>query len=77
VVCIHQIDLSLLYHSLQNLVVGLSELEGAAGDAVLLQSFTDALPEELRVHAYSVNGDYDHCVASLSRIQKTLGRTTN
>jgi hypothetical protein len=37
---------------LQNLAVSLSELEGPAGDAVLLQRFTDALPEELQVHAY-------------------------
>jgi hypothetical protein len=57
---------------LQNLAVGLLELEGAAGDAVLLQRFTDALPEELQVHAYGISGDYDHLVASLSRIQKTL-----
>jgi hypothetical protein len=32
---------------LQNLFIDLPELEGAAGDAVLLQHFTDALPEEL------------------------------
>jgi hypothetical protein len=36
-----------LSERLQNLAVGLPELEGAAGDAVLLQRFTDALPEEL------------------------------
>jgi hypothetical protein len=40
-----------LSERLQNLAVGLPELEGAAGDAVLLQRFTDALPEELQVHA--------------------------
>jgi hypothetical protein len=39
---------------LQNLAVGLPELEGAAGDAVLLQRFTDALPEELQMHAYGI-----------------------
>jgi hypothetical protein len=59
---------------LQNLAVGLPELEGAAGDAVLLQRFTDALPEELQVHAYGISGYYDHLVASLSRIKKTLGK---
>jgi hypothetical protein len=32
---------------LQDLAVGLPELEGAAGDAVVLQRFTDALLEEL------------------------------
>jgi hypothetical protein len=63
-----------LSERLQNLAVGLQELEGAAGDAVLLQRFTDALPEELQVHAYGNSGDYDHLVASLSRIQKTLGK---
>jgi hypothetical protein len=52
----------------------LPELEGAAGDAVLLQSFTDVLPEELQVHAYGISGDYDHLVASLSRIRRTLGK---
>jgi hypothetical protein len=52
----------------------LPELEGAAGDAVLLHRFIDALPEELQVHAYGIRGDYDHLVASLSRIQKTLGK---
>jgi hypothetical protein len=26
------------------------------------------------VHAYGISGDYDHLVASLSRIQKTLGK---
>jgi hypothetical protein len=57
---------------LQNLAVSLPDLEGAAGDAVLLQRFTDALSEELHVHAYGVSGDYDHLVVSLSRIQKTL-----
>jgi hypothetical protein len=50
----------------------LPEWEGAAGDAVLLQRFTDALSEELQVHAYGISGNYDHFVASLSRIQKTL-----
>jgi hypothetical protein len=63
-----------LSERLQNLAVGLLELEGAAGDAVLPQCFTDALPEELQVHPYGISGDYDHLVASLSRIQKTLGR---
>jgi hypothetical protein len=50
----------------------LPELEGAAGDAFLLQRFTDALPEELQVHAYDISTDYDRLVASLSRIQRTL-----
>jgi hypothetical protein len=59
---------------LQSLSIGLSELEGAAGDAVLLQNFTDALPEYLQVHAQGISEDYDHLVASLSRIQKTLGK---
>jgi hypothetical protein len=59
---------------LQNLAVSLPELEGAASDAVMLQRFTDALPEELQVHAYGISGDYDHLFASLSRIQKTLGK---
>jgi hypothetical protein len=57
-----------LSERLQNLAVGLPELEGAAGDEVLLQRFTDALPEELQVHAYGISGDYDHLVASLIRI---------
>jgi hypothetical protein len=57
----------------QNLAVGLPELEGAAGDASLLQRFTDALLGELQLHAYGISGDYDHLVVSLSRIQKTLG----
>jgi hypothetical protein len=52
----------------------LSELDGATGDTVLLQLFTDALPEELQVNAYGINGDYDHLVVSLSRIQKTLAK---
>jgi hypothetical protein len=26
------------------------------------------------VHAYGISGDYDHLVASLSRIQRTLGK---
>jgi hypothetical protein len=52
----------------------LSELDGATCDTVLLQLFTDALPEELQVNAYGINGDYDHLVASLSRIQKTLAK---
>jgi hypothetical protein len=34
----------------------------------------NALPEELQVHAYGISGDYDHLIASLSRIQKTLGK---
>jgi hypothetical protein len=34
-----------LSERLQDLAVGLPELEGAAGDALLLQRFTDALPE--------------------------------
>jgi hypothetical protein len=55
----------------------LPELEGAAGDAVLLHLFTDALPEELQVHAYGISGDYDLLFASLNGIQKTLGRKTN
>jgi hypothetical protein len=59
---------------LQNLAVGLPELDGAAGDAVMLQRFTDALPEELQVHAYGISGDYDHLFASLSCIQRTLGK---
>jgi hypothetical protein len=63
-----------LSERLQNLVVGLPKFEGAAVDAVLLQRFTDALPEELHVHAYSISEDYDHMVASLSRIQNTLGQ---
>jgi hypothetical protein len=63
-----------LSERLQNLAVGLPEFEGAAGDAVLLQRFTDALPEELLVHAYGISGDYEHLVASLSRIQRTLGK---
>jgi hypothetical protein len=61
-----------LSERLQNLAVGLPELEGAAGDAVLLQRFTDALPKELQVHAYGISGDNDHLVASLSRVQRTL-----
>jgi hypothetical protein len=61
-----------LSECLQNLAVDLPELEGATGDAVLLQRFTGALPEELQVHAYGISGDYDHLVASLNRIQKTL-----
>jgi hypothetical protein len=64
-------DLSERLHSL---AICLPELEGAAGDAVLLQRFTDALPEELQVHAYGISGYYDHLIASLSRIQKTLGK---
>jgi hypothetical protein len=36
-----------LSERLQNLSVVMPELEGAAGDAVLLQRFTDALPKEL------------------------------
>jgi hypothetical protein len=63
-----------LLERLQNLAVGLPELEGAAGDAVLLQRFTVALPEELQVHTYGISGGYDHLVASLSRIQKILGK---
>jgi hypothetical protein len=63
-----------LSEPLQNLAVGLPESEGAASDAVLLQRFTAALPEELQVHAYGISGDYDHLIASLSRIQKTLGK---
>jgi hypothetical protein len=46
-----------LSERLQNLAVSLPELEGAAGDAVLLQRFTDALPEELQVHACGISGD--------------------
>jgi hypothetical protein len=57
-----------LSERLQNLAVGLPGLEGAAGNAVLLPSFTDALPEELKVHAYGICGDNDHLAASLSRI---------
>jgi hypothetical protein len=49
-----------LSERLQNLAVRLQKLEGSAGDAVLLQHITDALPQELQVHAYSINGDYDH-----------------
>jgi hypothetical protein len=63
-----------LSERLQNFAVDLPELEGAAGDAVLLQRFTDALPVELQVHAYGISGDCDHLFASLSRIQKTLGK---
>jgi hypothetical protein len=63
-----------LSESLQNLAVGLPELEGASGDAVLMQRFTYALPEELQVHACGISGEYDHLVASLSRNQKTLGK---
>jgi hypothetical protein len=59
---------------LQDLAVGLPELEGAAGDAVQLQGFTDALPENLQVQAYDISGDYDNLVASLCGIQKTLGK---
>jgi hypothetical protein len=66
-----------LSERLQNLSVGLPELEVAAGDAVSLQRFTDALPEELQVHAYGISGDYDHLIASLSRSQRTLGKKTN
>jgi hypothetical protein len=29
----------------------------------------------VQVHAYGISGDYDHLVASLSRIQRTLGMT--
>jgi hypothetical protein len=29
------------------------------------------------VHAYGISGDFDHLVASLSRIQKTLGKKEN
>jgi hypothetical protein len=61
-----------LSERLQNLAVCLPELEGAAGDAILLQRLTDTLPDELQVHAYGISGDYDHLVASLSRFQKTL-----
>jgi transcriptional regulator of aromatic amino acid metabolism len=57
-----------LLERLQNLAVDLPELEGAAGDAVLLQRFIDALQEELQVHACGISGDYDQLVASLSRI---------
>jgi hypothetical protein len=39
-----------------------------------LQLFTDVLPEELQVHAYDSSEDYDHLIASLSRIQRTLGK---
>jgi hypothetical protein len=63
-----------LSERLQDLAVGLPELEGAAGDAVLLHRFIDALQEELQVHAYGISGNYDHLFASLSRIQKTLGK---
>jgi hypothetical protein len=66
-----------LSERLQNLAVGLPELESAAGDAILLQRFTDALPEEVQVHAYGISGDYDYSVALLSCIQKTWGRKTN
>jgi hypothetical protein len=61
-----------LSERLQNLGVGLPEFEGAAGDAVMLQRFTDALPEELQVHANGISRDYDHLVASQSCIQRTL-----
>jgi hypothetical protein len=64
-----------LSERLQNLAVCLPELEGADGDAVLLQRFTDALTDELQVHAYGISEDYDHLVASLSRIQRTVGKT--
>jgi hypothetical protein len=57
-----------LSERLQNLAVGLPELKGAACDAVLLRRLTEALREELQVHAYGISGDYDHLVASLSRI---------
>jgi hypothetical protein len=40
-----------LSRRLQDLVVGLPELGNAAGDAVLLQFFNDAMPEKLQVHA--------------------------
>jgi hypothetical protein len=63
-----------LSERLQNLAVGLPELEGEADDAILLHCFTDALPENHQVHAYGISGDYDHLVASLSRIQRTLGK---
>jgi hypothetical protein len=57
-----------LSERLKDLAVGLPELEGVAGDTFLLQSFTDALPEELQMHAYSISEDYYHLFASLSRI---------
>jgi hypothetical protein len=63
-----------LSERLLNLAVSFPELEGAAGDAVLLQRFTDALPEELQVHAYGISGDYGRLFASLSRVQNTLGK---
>jgi hypothetical protein len=52
----------------------LPELEGAASNPVLLQRFNHTLPEDLQVHAYGISRDYDHLVASLSRIQKILGK---
>jgi hypothetical protein len=63
-----------LSQRLQNLAVGSPELKGAAGDAARLQRYTDALLKELQVHACGISGDYDHLVASLSRIQRTLGK---
>jgi hypothetical protein len=63
-----------LSERLQNLAVGLLELEVAADDAVLLQRFTDALAEELQIHANGISGDYDNLVASLSRSPKTLDK---
>jgi hypothetical protein len=41
---------------LQDLAVGFPELEGAAGDTVLLYRFTNALPEVRQVHAYGISG---------------------
>jgi hypothetical protein len=44
-----------LSERLQNLAVGLPELEGSAGDAaILLQRLTHAPPEEVQVHAYGI-----------------------
>jgi hypothetical protein len=40
----------------------------------LSERLQNALPEELQVYAYGISGDYDHLVASLSRIQRTLGK---
>jgi hypothetical protein len=63
-----------LSERVQNLAVGLPELKGKVGDSVLLWRSTDARPEELRVRACGISGDYDHLIASLIRIQKTLGK---
>ena len=54
---------------LQELAVGLAEIDGDAGDEVLSQRLIDALPEELQIHAFSLGGDFDSKVSALNRIQ--------